>query len=91
MTHVFEVNDDVYEKMRDVAAAEGCTMEELFATWTSELEARYKARYSERHPVFFNEDDWLRHLGISEERIGRINAQLAAEEDGEGPADAHAS
>lgn len=91
MSHTFGITDEQYEQMRDVAEAEGRTVEDLFAGWVRDIEARYR----ERHPIFYDEDDWLRHLGVSEERIQRINAELAAEEaevdDGaEESADAHA-
>jgi uncharacterized protein (DUF433 family) len=31
-------------------------------------------------PRYYETDEWLRHLGVSEERIQRANAQLAAQE-----------
>lgn len=65
MGHVFELTDEQYQIIKDVAEAEGRTPEDLFLTWAMEAEARYRRE----HPTYYETDDWLRHLGASDEEI----------------------
>ncbi|MGH3579831.1 MAG: hypothetical protein ACRDU0_20040 [Mycobacterium sp.] len=65
MSHVFTLDDEQYEVIKAVADASGRTPEELFLAWAMEEEARYR----QAHPTYYETDDWLRHLGVSEERI----------------------
>lgn len=74
MTHVIELSDEQYETLRRAAEARGETPDRLLAAWVDELGVADSA------PHYYETDDWLRHLGVSEERICRANAKLAAEE-----------
>lgn len=77
MSHSFEITDEQYEQMRDVAEAEGRTVEDLFAGWVRDIEARYR----ERHPIFYDEDSWLRHLGVTEDQIREAERLAALDDD----------
>jgi hypothetical protein len=74
MSHVLELTDEQYETFSRAAAARGQTPAEMFAAWIEEL------RDPLTQPRYYETDDWMRHLGVSEERIRRINAQAEAEE-----------
>jgi hypothetical protein len=76
MSHAFTVSDEQYAAIAQRALARGQAPEDLFAEWVDELV---------RNPQYFDTDDWLRHLGVSEERIQAANARLDAEE-GRAPA-----
>jgi hypothetical protein len=82
MSHSFTLTDEQYAVIKAVADASGRTPEDLFLAWAMEEEARYRLA----HPTYMETDDWLRHLGVSEERIERANR--AASEDAASDADA---
>lgn len=72
MSHAFTVTDEQYAAIAQRALARGMAPEDLFTEWVDEVI---------RAPQYFETDDWLRHLGVSEERIQAANARLAGEED----------
>jgi hypothetical protein len=74
MSHGIEHSDEQYETLRRAAEARGETPDRLLAAWIDELGGANST------PHYYETDDWLRHLGVSEERIRRANAKLAAEE-----------
>ncbi len=63
MAHTFTLTDDQY------ADASRRTPEGHFLAWAMDEEARYRLA----HPTYHETDDWLRHLGVSDERIHRAN------------------
>jgi len=65
MSHVFTLDDEQYRIIKVAADAAGRSPEELFLAWAREEEARYRRA----HPTHYGTDDWLRHLGVSEEEI----------------------
>ncbi len=69
MSHVFTLTDEQYQIVRAAADAAGCAPEELFLAWTMDEETRCR----NAHPTYYETDDWLRHLGVSEERIQRAS------------------
>lgn len=77
MSHTFEITHEQYEQMRDVAEVEGRTVEDLFAGWVRDIEARYR----ERHPIFYDEDSWLRHLGATDDQIREAERLAALDDD----------
>ncbi len=74
MTHVIELSDEQYETLQRAAEARGETPAALLAALIDEL------RDPLTRPRYCETDEWLRHLGVSEERIQRANAKLAVEE-----------
>lgn len=76
MAHQFELTDEQYRIIKEIAEAEGSTPEDLFLAWTLEEETRYR----QSHTAYYETDEWLRHLGISDERIQQVNVQLANDE-----------
>ena len=82
MSKVIELTDEQYRTLVQASAARGQTLDVLLAEWIEELRDR------DREPRYYETDDWLRHLGVSEERIQRANARLAADDAGSADADA---
>jgi hypothetical protein len=73
MSHVLELSDEQYALMKKIGDETGRTPEEMLLAWTMEEEGRYRRA----HPTYYETDDWLRHLGVSEERIRRLNEEVA--------------
>lgn len=65
MSHTFVLSDEQYKIIEDVAASEGRTPEDLFLAWALDQETRYR----QEHPTYYETDDWLRHLGVSNKEI----------------------
>jgi hypothetical protein len=84
MSKTIELTDDQYAILTEAAVARGKKVEALLAELIDEV------RDPMTHPRYYETDDWLRHLGVSEERIQRINAEVEKEEAGEVRADADA-
>lgn len=76
MSHVLELTDEQYALMKKIGDETGRTPEEMLLAWTMEEEGRYRRA----HPTYYETDDWLRHLGVSEERIQRLNEEVAMED-----------
>ena len=76
MSHAFTLTDEQYSIIKAAADASGRTPEDLFLAWTMAEEMRYRLA----HPTYYETDTWLRHLGVSDERIEQAN-QTAAQED----------
>jgi hypothetical protein len=83
MSKTLELTDEQYEMISALARADGLTPEELFLRWAMDVEGRQRRA----QPTYYETDDWLRHLGVSEERIQRANVAMVADE---GAGDAHA-
>jgi hypothetical protein len=65
MSHIFELTDEQYEIIQKAAEAAGRTPQDLFLAWAMDEEARKRRA----HPTYYQTDDWLRNLGVSEEEI----------------------
>ncbi len=75
MSHVIEVTDEQYRTLAEAAEARGLTLDTLLASLIEELRDR------DREPRYYSTDEWLHHLGVSDERIQRANAKIAREEE----------
>ena len=71
MSKVITLTDEQYRTVERVATQRGQTPEALLAEVIEEL------RDPHVEPRYYETDDWLRHLGVSEERIRRANARFA--------------
>ena len=67
MAHVLELSDEQYQIVKEVAESEGRTPEDLFIAWVQDAELR--AQPNHPTPARYETDDWLRHLGVSNEEI----------------------
>src|SRR5919198_5808403 len=73
MGKVIELTDEQYRTLAQVATAGGQTLDALLAEWIEELRDR------DRDPRYYETDDWLRHLGMSDEAIRRIDEEIRVE------------
>jgi hypothetical protein len=62
--------------MKKIGDETGRAPEEMLLAWTMEEQRRYRRA----HPTYYETDNWLFHLGVSEERIQRLNEEVAKEE-----------
>lgn len=76
MGYSLTLTDEQYQVIKQVADSEGRSLEELFLKWAMEEEARYRRA----HPTYYTTDEWMRHLGASEQEIQEIEAELAADQ-----------
>jgi len=61
----WELSDEQYKIVKEAAERSGRTPEDLFLAWALEEEARYR----QAHPTYYETDEWLRRLGVSEEEV----------------------
>jgi hypothetical protein len=73
MSKVIELADEQYRIIERAAATRGQTLGAFLAQLIEELRDR------DRDPRYYETDDWLRHLGMSDEAIRRIDAEIKAE------------
>jgi hypothetical protein len=78
MSHAFEVSDEQYALLDRAAKEQGRTPEDLFLGWVMEIESLERRA----HPTYYETDEWLRHLGATDEQI-REAERLAALDDEE--------
>lgn len=75
MSKMIELSDERYQTLERAAAARGQTPETLLAQVIDEM------RDPHTDPRYYETDDWLRHLGVSEDMIADVNREIADEED----------
>jgi hypothetical protein len=76
MSKTIELTDEQFAAISSAAQERGQSLAMLIAEVAEEL------RDQERAPRYFETDDWLRHLGVSEERIQLANERIARSEAG---------
>ena len=80
MSHVIELPDETYRRLEELAAEQGRSPVEVIETLITGAEAfgAGKHYYAGRH--YYEFDDWMRHLGMSEDKIAEIKAAVEAED-----------
>ena len=73
MSKMIELSDEQYRTIERAAATHGQTPDAFLAQLIEELRDRHT------DPRYYETDDWLRHLGMSDEAIRRIDAEIKAE------------
>jgi len=68
-----ELSDEQYRIIERAAATRSQTPDAFLAQLIEELRDRHT------DPRYYETDDWLRHLGVSEEVIAEVNRELADE------------
>ena len=71
MSKTIELTDEQYAAISSAAKERGQRPDLLIAEVAEEL------RNPERAPRYYETDEWLRHLGVSTERIQLANERLA--------------
>ena len=74
MSKQISLSDEQYQTLEIAAERQGQSPDDLIAQWVDAL------RDPDILSHYYETDDWLRHLGVSEERIQRANAQIATEQ-----------
>lgn len=74
MSKTIALSDEHYRIIEQVAATQGQTPDTLLTQWIEELRDR------DRNPRYYETDEWLRHLGVSAERLQRANTRVAEHE-----------
>jgi hypothetical protein len=80
MSKRIELTDEQYEILKHAAAARHQTIDSLLAQLAEQM------RDPHTTPHYFTEDEFLRHLGMTDEMIQQADA-LAAQDEGTGDAD----
>jgi hypothetical protein len=73
MSRVIELCAEQYRIIERAAATHGQTPDAFLAQLIEDLRDR------DRDPRYYETDDWLRHLGMSDAAIRRIDAEFKAE------------
>jgi hypothetical protein len=73
MSKVIQLSDEQYQTFERVAVTRGQTPAGLLTQLIEELRDR------DRDPRYYETDDWLRHLGMSDETIRKIDAEIGSE------------
>jgi hypothetical protein len=74
MSKVITLTNEQYAVISHAAQAAGQSEEELLAQLIEAL------RDPMTQPRYFETDEWMRHLGVSEERITRIHEEVEAKD-----------
>lgn len=85
MSHSFELTDEQYDIIKEAADRAGRTPEDLFLEWALNEEARYR----QAHPTYYETDEWLRRLGMSDEAIEASKERVRQEREMPYDADAY--
>lgn len=83
MAQIVSIPDPVYQVLERLAKAQGKTPEDLIVAWVNDQEHARQQVASSPEQRYYDTDDWLRHLGVSDERIRRAEEQAGAEMDAE--------
>lgn len=70
MSHAVVLTDEEFQKLSGVAEARGQTPDDLVRELVAEV-----TRDPRTTPRYYETDDWLRHLGVTEEVIEGTKAQ----------------
>ncbi len=74
MSYAITISDEVYQRLQRLAAQQEQTLEAVVERLITGAEAASSGRR------YYDTDEWLRHLGITDEQIAEIDAEIDAEE-----------
>ena len=83
MAQIVSIPDPVYQVLERLAKAQGKTPEDLIVAWVNDQEHARQQMAPSTNQRYYDTDDWLRHLGVSDERIRQAEEQAEAEMDAE--------
>ncbi|MGH2516232.1 MAG: hypothetical protein ACRDHP_11310 [Ktedonobacterales bacterium] len=84
MSHTIELTDEQYAILRETAEARGESPDAVVAALIAELRA------APDQPRYYETDDFLRHLGATEDEINDLNREIAEANEREAAAHADA-
>ncbi len=82
MNRVITLSDEQYRTIEQAAQVRGQTPDTLLAQLIEEL------RDPRANPRYYKTDDWLRHLGMREETVRKIEGTIRSEQECPHDADA---
>jgi len=74
MSYAITISDEVYQRLQKLAAQQEQTPETVVERLITGAEAASNGRR------YYDTDEWLRHLGLTDEQIAEIDAEIDAEE-----------
>ena len=74
MSYTITISDEVYQRLRKLAELQQQTPEAVVERLITGAEAASGGRR------YYDTDEWLRRLGITDEEIAEIDAEIDAEE-----------
>jgi hypothetical protein len=82
MNHAFQLSDETYEVLRELASEEGKTPASLVTAWVAhQIETRRQlGRNSYTDPHYCTTDEWFRHLGTTDEEIAEADCMMDDDE-----------
>lgn len=87
MSHTIELPEETYRSLKALATEQGQTPETLVELWVAHQIQASIERNPRTDPRYYETDEWLRHLGMSDEEIQRAE-ELARLDDEDADADA---
>lgn len=86
MSHTIELPDETYRTLKALATEQGQTPEKLVELWVAHQTQAAVERDPRTDPRYYETDEWLRHLGMSDEEIRRADELAALDEDADADA-----
>jgi len=74
ISQAITISDEAYQRLRKLAAQQGQSSEAVVERLITGAEAA-----SNGHR-YYDTDEWLRHLGVTDEEMAEIDAEIDAEE-----------
>ena len=83
MGHTLTISDEAYEKLQVLARQHGKTMESLIETLADQqVRTDWESpRDPHTDPRYYTFEEFFRHLGVSEERLRRLEQEDEEEDD----------
>jgi len=79
MGKVIELSDEQYRTIERAAATRGQSPDALLTRVVDQ--AIDELRDPRTDPHYYETDDWLRHLGVSDDLIAEVNREMAEDEE----------
>ncbi|HEX6799500.1 MAG TPA: hypothetical protein VF116_17465 [Ktedonobacterales bacterium] len=75
MSHVIHISDEAFQKLEQLAAESGAAPEALVEGFV------YAATASTREPHYYTFEEWMRHLGMSDDDTQEIEAAVKRDDE----------
>lgn len=86
MSRAIELSDETYRRLEELATEWGQSPVEVIEKLIAGAEAFGTGRHYYAGHHYYELDDWMRHLGMSEDKITEIKAAVEAEDTAEADA-----
>jgi predicted DNA-binding protein len=86
MSYTIELPEETYRSLKALATEQGQTPEKLVELWVAHQIQSASERNPRTDPRYYETDEWLRHLGMSDEEIRQAEELAALDEDADADA-----